>query len=219
MSIKYTFEGNDYVFEKAQETDVSWLYKCLKDFPDGIWESKKRVRDWVDLCDEIDDDVFEKSPIPAFNNMILILKRSSDSQNLGVVMFNHTISHTDPDYTGVYVQYVAIHPDFRGNGYYTILYNAMAWLFSQFMQVDEGFYKIMPTAVQIKHKAGSKGGSVGTLVIPLKDKDPLELNTVKWSLTNVDNALNKQEKSAGIVEDKTGKEVKTKRGKLNKNKP
>lgn len=217
--IVYTDKNNNkFNLLKAKDYDLSWVYRCLKDFPYNIWESKRKVRDWIDMCDEIDDDALEQDPIPPFMHYMLILERQSDSEKLGLVIFDHNISHTDNTYTGVYIHYAAIHPDYRGNGYYTVLHDAMTWLCNQYMQADEGYYKILEQAPQVKSKAESNGGKLEKSVRRNNGKD-IEEDVVLLRLQDVDSALSKSQKNSGKLFNSSGSEVKTKREKLNKNKP
>lgn len=216
--IEININGEVYSYRKAQDSDVSWVYKCLKDFPAGIWASKTRVRDWIDMCDEIDDDILEKDPIPPFKHLMLILNKVSTSQDLGVVIFDHNYS-VDLQHTGVFIQYAAIHPDFRGQGNYTVLHDSMVWLCNQYLQADEGYYKISPEAPQVKQKAESKGGKLKILEIHQKDMDTVYLDEVILKLNEVDSVLDENTKKMGKVKNKLGQGVQRKTQKLDKNKP
>lgn len=216
--IEINIRSTLYTYRKARESDISWLYKCLKDFPDGVWSSKVRLRQWVDMCDEIDDDVLEQDPVPQFRHLILILTKVSTSEDLGVVIFDHNYS-VDLQHTGVFIRYAAIHPDFRSQGYYSVLHDSMIWLCNQFLQVDEGYYRISDEAPQVKHKAESKGGKLQVLEVYQRDKDPQLIDEVILRIDPVNSALGESDKKIGKVIGKNGQEIKAKRGKLDKNKP
>jgi len=201
----FQIEGTGFILRKAQynEDDIAWLYSCLKDFPTGSWGSRQRVRAWVDMCEAISDDIFKQNPIPPFKFLTMLYIDPADGLRKGCFICDYEHTHYDATQTFMYTHYAAIHPDHRAQGHFSKMEAAGQWFGNQWLQAEEGFYRVIPDAPQILSRATTRNSRIAPVQRPIfeEGKDPvLVIDThVILKRDEVADSFTAEEKNMGKV--------------------
>lgn len=146
------FDGGHIRQATPSVADAEFLLACMADWPTGGWNlnramahvSKPRILDGEDY------------------NVVFLFCDPKPSGVCGVRYMKGPPS-------GFQVNFLAMHPDHRGKGKFTVFSDALAWYANQYLGCDTGRFEAL--APQVAHRANVLRGTIdGTMVALTKDE-------------------------------------------------
>jgi hypothetical protein len=125
----------------ATFAEAEWLYGVMADWPAGGWS--------LDRClAQVSASARVHNHSAPFYGLLLVICDSSDTP-IGVCR----CAFAGGPVKGFQVDYAAVHPAYRGLGWFTKLADGVAWFSNQHLEADEGSYEVIDSAPQVLHRS------------------------------------------------------------------
>lgn len=139
--------------------DAEFLALCMADWPQGGWNLNRAMAHVGKPRIDVDKDF----------HAVLIYCDPWPAGVCGVRFFKGPPS-------GFQVNFLAMHPDERGKGKFTLFSDALAWFANQYLECDAGRFDAR--APQVQHRADVLRGTIdGTMVYMVKDETAKAVKT------------------------------------------
>lgn len=143
------FKQSGEYLRPATLDDATFMFECLSDWPNGRW-SYSMVEGYIktSYSNSYGHSYGPRDSI--FKQVFVLCTAAHECVGIGSFSF---YTRENQEHDGLDIHYLAVHPQKRGQGYYTIFEGILGWFINQYLQLPTTSFSVVDTAPAIAHVA------------------------------------------------------------------
>jgi len=182
-------QNNFYLTEVSETfTDAEKLNSIFKEYLHYSFNLRQSL-DWCERSEKTLNDIYiVKNSIPVINHGVFFLCNPSGDE-VGAVCLSYTSGGSNSCFC---VHRICIKQQYRGQGYFSIFFNLLAWFSNQFLKADIAQFYTINSAPQVSTKVAQRASV---------QRETVSVENVPTYSEYVDNTFDRESFEASFTEE------------------
>lgn len=133
---------NNYI-KLATIEDFSFIQECLLDWRPKVYTSEE-ITESLQRSENFNTNIFSTA-LFSYSDLVFIYCSNSD-EKIGALKAG---LRAEDKIMALDIEYVVIHPNHRGSGYFSSFYRMISWFFNRHLKIDKSYFEVLKDVPQV----------------------------------------------------------------------